>query len=427
MTVARRGVGLAPARRRHSVLVTLVLVLALVAAACGTTDRDEPAVLRLVMSEDWARAPALVDAIRDFERAHPAVRVDLRGVLFEHVAETVRAGVSTGNPADIVQWHAFAAGAQGLAEPLDDLWGNRLNETELLAGAVDDVTWAGRRYGVPLDSNAMLLIYDAERLGTAGVPLPSDAFTFGNLEGMARTLTSPDGSRRALAIPSSTWHTFGWIKANGGGALEVGDDGRPRFTFDSPQVVEALSFLAGLVRKRLAFAPIGEAGDRINAFELFRSGNAAMHFSGSWDLATLRKEEGSSRYQVSPMPKGMGGTTGTAMGGSSLFVPRGSRHRDLAVAFMLHLTSDRYALRLAKEEGRLPPRPGVYRDAFFQTPDLQAFLEQLESAHPFKLEAFPEPHKAFARAVEEVLSGRTDAATALRTAQARANASLGGR
>lgn len=110
------------------------------------------------------------------------------------------------------------------------------------------------------------------------------------------------------------------------------------------------------------------------------------------------------------------------MGGSSLFVPTGSRQRRLAFEFMAHLVSDRYALRLAKEEGRLPVRPRVYDDRFLDRPDLRAVIEQLPSASAMKLTAFPEAHEVFAEAVDEVLRGGEDAAVVMAAAQARAQA-----
>ncbi len=392
-------------------------------AGCGTGTTDDPTELRIVMSDDWVKAPAFVDAVRAFERSHPDVRVEIQSMLFEDVPEAVRSGIDSGSPPDVAQWHAFAAGAQDMAEPLDDLWRSRLQSSELLPGAVEDVSWAGHRYGVPLDTNAMLVIYDSDRLAARGVGPMGEPYTFSDLKRAARALTLPDGSQRAIGIPSSTWHAFGWIRANGGTLLDVDPDGRVRFTFEQPAVVQAVSFLAELVREGVAFPPTGLVGDRTDAFELLRSGRVSMHVSGSWDLASLRTEANSARYRVAPMPKGLhGNTEGTAMGGSSLFVPKGSRSRALAIEFMLLLTSDHYALRLAKEEGRLPVRLSLYRDPFFQTEDLRTFLDQLKSALPFKLEAFPEAHEAFGDALDDVLTGGKDVATALGEAQHRAEA-----
>ena len=103
----------------------------------------------------------------------------------------------------------------------------------------------------------------------------------------------------------------------------------------------------------------------------------------------------------------------------------GLKHRELAFEFMTHLASDRYALRFAKEEGRLPVRLRVFDDPFFRDRDLQVFLEQLKTAHPQLLGAFPEASADYAVAIDSILQvdGR-DAATALHEAQVHAEAGL---
>jgi ABC-type glycerol-3-phosphate transport system substrate-binding protein len=126
------------------------------------------------------------------------------------------------------------------------------------------------------------------------------------------------------------------------------------------------------------------------------------------------------------MPRGLTGTTqGTAMGGSSMWIPRGAAHRELAFEFSLLLTSDKYALRFAREEGRLPVRPRLLGDSYFQGSQLKVFVEQLATAHPPILGALHEASQAFDQALIEVLRDRADPKTALDQAQARALASIG--
>lgn len=112
------------------------------------------------------------------------------------------------------------------------------------------------------------------------------------------------------------------------------------------------------------------------------------------------------------------------MGGSSLFVPKGSKQRDLAFEFMLHVISDRYAIRFAKEEGRLPVRHRLFSDPFFEDVELKVFLEQLRTARPETLNAFPDASQAFARATDQAIREGRDAAEALGEAQRVAEASV---
>jgi ABC-type glycerol-3-phosphate transport system substrate-binding protein len=399
--------------------MTLVLVLTACSQGAHT---PESTTLHVLMSDDWV-TPPYVAAVRDFERTHPGVTVATDKTPIRVMRDTVSAAIAEGNSPDVVQYHAFAAGAQGLAQPVDDLWTKWLQPSEFLPGAVEDVTWAGHRYGVPLDTNALLLMYNADQLTRAGLPVPGDSTTFSDLARLAKTISND--SQKAFSFPTSDWWTYAWIRANGGELLSVGQDGRPRFTLDAAPVVEAVGFLADLVNSGYAFPPRNAASSSGDALALFESGKAAMYASGSWDLTSLRAQ--GSAFHVAVMPRGTNGqTVGTALGGSSLFIPKGSRHRDLAFTFMLALTSDRYALRFATEEGRLPARPRVFAYPALRDPDLQTFARQLPTAHPYLLEAFPAAQAAFATALDEVLRQHADPAAALGAAEVQANASRSG-
>ncbi len=400
----------------------LVVVGVLLASACGGSSDPAPTTLRVMMTDDWATPPVL-DAVRDFEGAHPHVRVVMDKAPIKGMLDSIK-GSST--PPDVVQGHAFAAAAQGVAQPLDDLWDKHIRADEFFPGALDDVTFSGQRFGVPLDTNALVLLYNADHFRAAGIPLPHGPMSFPELGQVARGLAASAGGRPALALGTSTWQTFGWVGANGGDYVRIGSDARPDFRFDSPEVVGAIGFLAGLVEQGLALPPRAADTHSSDVFALFESGATSMYTSGSWDIAKLRKSQPSVDYRAAPMPTGMtGATEGSAVGGSSLFVPKGSSQRKLAFEFMTHLISDRYALRLAQEEGRLPVRSRVYADRFFQDPILQVVVDQLRTARPERIDSFPDAGKLLAVAIDQVLREQRDTEATLREAQAKARLMVG--
>ncbi len=403
-----------------------MLCFALTAAACSAGGPEQPTtLLRVLMTDDWVTVP-FVDAVRSFERQHPTVRVVIEKGPISLLTDAVRAAIGSGAPPDVVQGHAFSAAGQGLAQPLDDLWAGHLDDAEFFPGAVEDVTWAGRRYGVPLDTNALVLLYNADLLRAAGVPEPGPDMTFAQFEAMVKALTTPDGRRRGLVVPTSTWWAYGWIRANGGETVDVNPDGTAHLSLDTPEVVGAMSYLRGLIDKGYAFPPRAADSHSGDAVALFANGSVAFHASGSWDLVTLRHVVPGTNWRVALMPRGLAGpSAGSALGGSSMWVPRQAEHRELAFEFMTHLIADDNALRLAKEEGRLPVRPRVFEDPFFADRDLQVFLEQLRTARPPKLGAFDRPAEEFTSAVEDILlPGGADPQVAMHDAQERALASL---
>lgn len=408
-------------------VLAVLLVVAAATVACGSGGSEQPTtLLRVLMTDDWVTGP-FVDAVRTFERDRPSVRVVVEKGPISLLTDAVRAGIGSGAPPDVVQGHAFSAAGQGLAQPLDDLWAEHLDAGTFFPGAIEDVTWAGRRYGVPLDTNALVLLYNVELLRQAGVPEPSPTMTFGEFEAMVKALTSADGRRRGFVIPNNAWWTYGWIKANGGETVQVDGDGKARLSLDAPEVVQTLAFLSGLIEKGYAFGPRASDTHTGDAVALFASGTVAIHASGSWDLVGLQRLAPETKVRAAPMPRGLtGATQGSAMGGSSMWVPEKSQHRELAFEFMTHLIADGNALRFAKEQGRLPVRSRVFDDPYFSGADLEVFLDQLRTAHPPKLGAFDAPSDEFSLALEEVLRpGGADPQLALHEAQRRALASLG--
>ena len=412
---------------RHRVIATFGLVLCLFSVSCSAATEDAeapPATLRVLMSDDWV-TPAFLDAVRDFEQTRKNVRVVVDKTAFRGNLNYVK-GLDPAERPDVVQAHAYTAAAGGLAQPLDDLWAKHLTPSEFFPGSVEDATWEGRRYGVPLDTNVVILLYNADRFEETGTPLPTAKMTFSDFEEIARRVSSPDGSRRAIAFGTSTWRVFGWVAANGGEFVRFTPDGKPELLLDSPRVVQSVTFLSDLVRQGLAFPPRAAETSSGDIYALFESGVTAMHATGAWDAVKLRKSRPDVDYRAVTMPTGYSTTTpGSAMGGSSLFVPQGSPNRALAFEFMLHLISDRHALRLAKDEGRLPVRERLYSNELFQDPSLQVAAAQLRTARLERLDAYPESVAALRRALDQILRENADPLPSLRQAQESARVSLG--
>jgi multiple sugar transport system substrate-binding protein len=404
-----------------------VVVAALVAACAGTPVSTEPVVLRVVMADDWASAPIVAEVVDRFEQEHEGVRVQLQSAPFSQIPDLVRSAIDLGQPHDVAHWHAFAAAAAGLAEPLDERWAEAgLTPEEYLPGAVEDVTWQGSRYGVPLDTNALVLMVNEERFAAAGLG-PEDVATVDGFAAAAEELVDSGTSRYAMTVSASSWSAYGWMVAHGGSLVTIDAAGRPTFTIDDPANVAAVEQLVLLVRDDLAPAPF--APDlALEAIESFADGTTAMHASGSWDLPIARRAVQSDlddEVGILAIPQADPARPRTVLGGSSLFVPVGSPHGDLAFAFMRALTEDEVALRLAVDEGRLPARHRVFEDPVFTTSeDLAAFVAQLPSAEVMPLIAYPEIAAALREALEDAVAQRRPVAEVLAETQAYAEAWL---
>jgi multiple sugar transport system substrate-binding protein len=393
-----------------------VLVLAALVSACAASAPPaEPVVLRVVMADDWATAPAVREVVDDFERDHEGVRVQIQGAPFSQIPELVAAGTTLEQHYDLAHWHAFAAAAAGLAEPLDDHWeAAGITEEEYLPGAVEDVTWRDHRYGIPLDTNALVLLVNRDALVEAGFTA-EDLRTIEGFHAAAIAVTDGGVVDHAMAVSASSWPAYGWIRAHGGELVRTDPaSGVPTFTFDDPNTVAALDLLTGLVHGGQAPPPF--APDlALDAVQSFAQGTIAVHATGSWDLPVVARAAGDGiDVAVLPLPQADPDQPRTVLGGSSLFVPVGSPHEDLAFELMLRLTEDPVALRLAEEEGRLPARGRVFDEPLFTAdPLLAAFVAELPHAEVMPLIAYPEISDVFREALEDIVTGRLRPADAM--------------
>lgn len=398
--------------------------MVVVASGCAAAPQAaEPIVLRVVMADDWASAPLVGGVLDGFERDHPGVRIQVQPSPFSQIPELVGEASDLGQPYDLAHWHAFAAAAAGTAEPLGDLWeAAELEPSDYLPGAMEGVMWEDVIYGVPLDVNALVLMVNSDHLRSAGLER-GDLRTPERFRASAALLRADTEARHAIAVTASSWAAYGWITAAGGQLINgIDSDGVPRFTFEDEGTIAALELLVDLVATGDAPPPF--APDlSIDAIAAFSSGETALHVSGSWDLPTTRRAlEADTEVQdvtILPLPQADSNAPATVLGGSSLYVPSGAEHRELAFELMLALTDDEVALELAAQEGRLPARRSVYDAPLFSSSeDLSAFVDQLPDARVMPLIAYPEVASAFRDGLELVLAQRRSPREAMAGVQA---------
>ena len=365
-----------------------------VLAGCATIEGPStsdvaatPPTLTVLLADDWANAPAVVDAIADFEAEH-GVQVAARAAKFGQLEELMLADRSGPRDVDVTQWHAFAAGAFGWALPVTERFASQYADGAFVAGAMEDVTWDGEVYGVPLDVNAVVVIVNTTLLEQLGHTL-DDLRTWDGLRVVATTAAERD--IRLLHLPASTWSMYAWVRANGGHWLAREPQDGTTLLFDSPAVRETFDFLAGLTAdgERMAIADDSTDTDA-TAYPLFTDEQTLLLASGTWDVARLIEDDPDFSWAVVPMPLGPSADgPATVLGGSSLYVAEQADDPALAWSFLTHLVQPRYAMRYAEESGRLPARTDVLADPFFDDVRYRVAVDQLPVASAMQLIVYP--------------------------------------
>jgi multiple sugar transport system substrate-binding protein len=274
--------------------------------------------------------------------------------------------------------------------------------------------YEGKDYAVPSLNNTVALYYHKAMLEAAGVQPPT---TWAELTDAARKLTQ--GDTYGFVFPGinneqGTFHTSPFIWSNGGNFE----------TLNSPENVEALTYLRGLVTdgsvsKSVVTFAIPDARDQ------FVAGRAAMMIGGSWLLPQL-DEHPDLNYGVVPVPVPEGKTRGVPTGGE-LWVISATANKANAKAFLECVSSPDMMLTYALDRNNVPSREALWADFNAKLPRMAPFVESLAGARSRTAilgTQYPKYSAAYSAAMQAILIGEKEPQAALDEAQATAEAGM---
>lgn len=260
--------------------------------------------------------------IREFERRHPGVSVDLTELTWEHGEEKKKIAISAGVGPDIITGVLPVQLIEsGLVEPIDDYLSPD-EKLDFLQPALDSFTYEGRLYGWPWYLTGSVLLANRDLLKEQGVGLPDADWTYAEFLDSARRLTRDTNGDGAP-------DTFGF-----GFLIRPGDTAVWPFLFPAglPAVlddagVRALtretnaSFLVDLVRKDRVTPPFCAAWDPEILWQHFSAQrDVAFAALGIWAIPRLRALAHFT-FDVLPFPSpGEGQPNARAFTGTSGFV-----------------------------------------------------------------------------------------------------------
>lgn len=384
----------------------------------------EKITLEVWLDLDFTKNDNLFEEIaQDFEKAYPQVEVDIQSFVRESIPQKITRALQVGTPPDVVQGHVYAMAGRGLAEPLNQPWQEweQLDphaRSQFLPAALEAVTWRDTLYGIPLDIYTLVLLYNRTHFDAAGLPYPAGDNDLAAFSRAAAALTKPAEKRYALGLTSDPWYVYAWM-ADAGGDLLVGTPETGfNLTLDSINNIDALRFLTKMVEDGYGQRPTTRPRDYEDPRKRFLEGQISMYIGGPWDIHIVQSTAPDFPLGVARLPKTLAGdSAASVLGSSGLFIPRGARHQEAAFEFMKWVTSDRYAIPMARRLGRYPAKTWLQTSPYFaENLLLSPFFNQLDAARPYRLDLFPEAEQIFADAIKKSFYD-VDPAAALRKAQ----------
>jgi sn-glycerol 3-phosphate transport system substrate-binding protein len=278
-------------------------------------------------------------------------------------------------------------------------------------------------YGLPFQRSTVLLYYNADLLDEAGLDVPSN---WEELATAAQTLATSE--RDGILIPNS-WPYWVFQPFVAGAGQNIVSESDVEVFFDTPATIEALQYWVDLYTVYSA-TPDGVQDNWGSAPGAFSTGAAAMivHSSGS-----LRSILNSADFTVgvTGVP-GVDGTSYTVTGGGNLYLVAGIDDATAQAAwdFVQWLTEPEQTVDWSIHTGYYNTREsGFELDAWKEyaadNPQVDAARMTLDTAvREFSVQSLADVRNILHSHILAVLNGTTDAASAMATAQAEADAIL---
>jgi multiple sugar transport system substrate-binding protein len=356
-----------------------------------------------------ANAVAMENQLQRYMDSHPNVTIERTAVPFGDLKQKLLQGATAGELPDIAvidnpDHQAFAA--LGILTDLTDRVAEWGQADAYFTGPWDSTVYQGRNYGIPDNSNCLVLWTNN---GIAGADFVPPA-TWDELTAAVAEFSSGDQYGLAVSAVQTEEGTFQWLPF----LWETGED-IP--TIDSEGGRAALQLWVDYVANGYMSQGIlgWTQGDVLGQFQ---NGRAAMMINGPWQIPVLQQDSPDLEWSVSVLP--MQAQAASILGGENYSITSASENVDAAWE-LLTWTQEPENLKLyLTEAGKLPSRADLAEDPYWtDDPILSVFIEQLKVAKPRAYgEHYPEISNAIQEAIQATVSGQTDVESALAKAQA---------
>ncbi len=348
-------------RRAVAAIVLLLAVLAGIPSGCRKPESDT-VVLRLTMWGKQDELPFYNNALKEFYKDHPKIRVEIELIPWSRMFDKLLISTAGGRTPDVSRvdsTYFTPCAAKGLLECLDPYVENdpEFDIKDFYPESLEGWgKYKGRIYGLPSDVDIYAMYYNKTMFDKYGIRYPDDTWDWDKFLEAARKLSKDlddDGRLEQWGcVPDMWWQDYIW--QNGGDILNKSGT---KCVLDRPEAYEALQWMSDL-RSKYKVAPTpGDMAD-IGPQKLFTNGQVGMLVSGSWAAALIfHKEIKTFDYDVAPIPKGK--RRAAFMGGAAFSVLKGSKHKREAWELVKFMTSPVFQGFYAKTQHIIPSRRSV--------------------------------------------------------------------
>jgi multiple sugar transport system substrate-binding protein len=379
-------------RAKYSISALMVLVLGLVASACGSTDPTATTVPQAAAqptnTQAAAAAPSKVSGtityftfsaapdhlkdldnmIKAFQAANPGVTVNVQTAPYADYFTKLQTLVAGGQAPDVFElnYENFVSYAsKGTLQDLTTMISadKTFDPAVFYPRAYQAFNLNSKQYGLSESFSDVVLFYNKDLFDKAGVGYPTATWTWDDALGAAKKLTNVQSGQWGLFKPIQF---FEFYKT----AYQFGCDffnaDKTATQINDPKCVDALQFMVDLVNKDHVMptdAELGGVGDDA----LFKSGKLAMWVNGIWQFSPMKAAPFKWDIVVEPGKA----RKGTHFFSNAVVVSKDTKNADAAYAWVkFFTTSPDVANTRISSSWELPAlnQPALFKDYISQTP-----------------------------------------------------------
>lgn len=221
-----------------------------------------------------------------------------------------------------------------MLEPLDDLAeSGEISWDNYPQALVDLYTVDGTHYGIPKDYDTLGIFYNKKLFDAAGVPYPSDDWTWEDFSRTANTISTALKDQGvygvATGLTGGQEGYYNTIAQAGGYVVKDGTSG-----YGEPEAVRGIQFWTDLIAS--GASPSMEAMADTKPNVMFESGKSAMFWSGTWIISELaEKLPNKDDVDLAPLPRDK--QPASVIHGLTTVVSASSANKAAAKAFVAFL------------------------------------------------------------------------------------------
>ena len=347
------------------------------------------------------------------------VDVQIVSQSYDQTYTKIVASVMGGSPVDIITndsiWTAEFANT-GISVPLDDMLTPELRE-DIFKPFIDGVTWNGKVWGIPFQTQGKWLFYNKAMLEKAGYKNPPK--TFDELFAMGKDMIDKKLAKHAIAWAATQaeglvcdWTAI--LHANGS-SWKTSDG---KWGFNDSNGVKALDMIADSLKNGLADPASITYNDR-DVLNPFMAGDIpfVLNWAFAWALSNDPKESKiAGNVGISLIPGSNGVTSASVTGGGAFGMASTTKNKEWAWKYLELMLSKEVQTNSLNTASSMPVLKSMYEDQ-----ELMENYKYMQEMYPQFQYAVPRPSlvkytewsKMMQTKLHEVLTGQKSSKDAL--------------